>query len=205
MYTSESITELLQALLAARKQFRPVVKDSSAQIRAGQSYHYADLQTVIDSTMPALVDNNLLVLQVIDAERSLLLTRLAHVSGQWVESRFPLNFDQGPQQVGSQLTYARRYSLLALLCVAAEDDDGASAQQATTPRAARVSTTKTITERQVDQLWAAARAHGWTDDAVVQHLTARYKVKSSAEIKAADFDAIVKQLEAGPVDPNEPF
>ena len=199
MYTSESITELLQALLAARKRFRPVVKESSAQIRAGQPYHYADLQTVIDSTMPALVENNLLVLQVIDPEQSLLVTRLAHVSGQWVESRFPLNFDQGPQQVGSALTYGRRYSLLALLCVAAEDDDGASAQQATPPRASRPGV-RTITERQIDKLYATAHAHGWTDNDVAKHLAFRYKVQSSAEIKMADFDELLKLLEAGPAE-----
>lgn len=196
MYTSESITELLTALVAARKRFRPVVKESSAQIRAGQPYHYADLQTVIDSTMPALLENSLVVLQVVDAETSLLVTRLSHVSGQWVESRFPLNFDQSPQGVGSSLTYFRRYSLLALLCVAAEDDDGASAQSSSTVK--RAGSTKTITERQVDKLWAVARAHGWTDDAVEKHLTVRYKVTSSAEIRMAAFDALLKELEAGP-------
>jgi hypothetical protein len=200
MYTSESITELLPALLAARKRFRPVVKESSAQIRAGQPYHYADLQTVIDSTMPALVDNNLLVLQVIDAEQSQLVTRLAHVSGQWVESRFPLNFDQGPQHVGSALTYGRRYSLLALLCVAAEDDDGASAQQAAPSPARRAGSPRTITERQVDKLYATAHAHGWTDDDVAKHLAFRYKVTSSAEIKMADFDELLKLLEGGPAE-----
>jgi hypothetical protein len=213
MYSSESITELLPALVAFRKGCGPVVKESTAQIRAGQPYRYADLQAVIEATTPALLENNLVVVQVIDTEHGVLVTRLWHASsGQWLESRFPLNFDQGIQGIGSALTYARRYSLLALLCVAAEDDDGASAQRAEDiekrrpasdlPEAPRTrpltSDAATITPAQVDRLWEVARAAGWTDDALVGHLKFRYQVRASAEIKAADFDELVVQLAAGP-------
>ena len=89
--------------------------------------------------MPALLVNGLIVLQMTDPETSTLITRLMHVSGQWVESRYPLHFDQSPQQLGSELTYARRYCVSALLCLAAEDDDGQRAETGATPARAKAS------------------------------------------------------------------
>lgn len=61
-----------------------------------------------------------------------LVTRLTHASGQWFESLYPLPSNGGPQQLGSAITYARRYALAAMLSVVAdEDDDGEVAKDAT--------------------------------------------------------------------------
>jgi hypothetical protein len=127
MITSERTSALWGALLAARKTFKPIVKDSQASIGPRQ-YLYADLAQVLDVVTPPLLEHGVIVLQAVDAETSSLVSRLVHApTDQWIESRYPLNFDQAPQQLGSQVTYARRYQLQALLSIAAEDDDGASA------------------------------------------------------------------------------
>jgi len=132
MTTSENCTELWGALLEARKHFRPVVKDSLAQIGTGRSYSYADLSTLLDAVQPALLEQGVILLQAVNADTSCLLTRLIHAAtGQYVEVPYPLNLEQMPQALGSAVTYARRYQLLALLGVAAEDDDGATAQAPT--------------------------------------------------------------------------
>ena len=44
MYASDSVTELLKALVAARQRFQPVVKEHTATIGAARTYHYADLR-----------------------------------------------------------------------------------------------------------------------------------------------------------------
>jgi hypothetical protein len=61
-------------------------------------------------------------------------TTIWHTSGQWLTAA-PLRLAAGQtaQQIGSAITYARRYALMALLGVAAEDDDGASAAARSDP------------------------------------------------------------------------
>jgi hypothetical protein len=52
-----------------------------------------------------------------------------HTSGQWIASEHPLPLSGRPQEIGSALTYARRYSLSALIGIAADEDDDANAAQ----------------------------------------------------------------------------
>jgi hypothetical protein len=61
-----------------------------------------------------------------------LVTRLIHSSsGQWIEAVYPLKPQkEDPQGYGSALTYARRYSLSALVGVIVDDDDGNAASRA---------------------------------------------------------------------------
>jgi hypothetical protein len=55
----------------------------------------------------------------------ILTTILRHVSGEAIETEYPVLADySSPQKIGSAMTYARRYSLMALVGVAPEDDDG---------------------------------------------------------------------------------
>ncbi len=108
MTTSDSVVEFLPALIAARKAFAPIRRENTAQIGANRSYAYADLSTVLEAVLPPLLANGLLVLHAIDAERATLVTRLMHVSGQWVECSYPLQLDASPQSLGSAVTYGRR-------------------------------------------------------------------------------------------------
>lgn len=137
---SEDIGELAKALALAQGQFKPVHKARTAKIpmKAGgqYSYTYADLSDVMDAVKEALSKNSLAVVQTTDGE--VLYTMLAHSSGQWLQGSVPLIWQSGggPQQLGSALTYARRYSVSCLLGVVAdEDDDGEVAQDQTDERA----------------------------------------------------------------------
>lgn len=98
---------------------------------------YADLAAIRDAVIPALTANGLAVIQFtsVDAEgRMLLHTRLAHKSGQFIESTYPIPMAlDRPQAMGSALTYARRYSLSAICGIAAEEDDDAN-EAAKAPR-----------------------------------------------------------------------
>lgn len=103
---------------------------------------YADLPAVIDAVRPALTRHGLSVTQTMRLTEAgmILVTTLHHTSGETVESLYPLPIGK-PQEMGSAITYARRYSLAALCCIAADEDDDANAyedggQPASKPKAA---------------------------------------------------------------------
>jgi len=109
------------------------------------SYSYAPLDAVLAEVRPILARHGLAVLQPVatvaeDGKRIGVgvSTMLVHSSGeQWVFG--PLIFDDKgtPQQVGSAITYARRYSLLSSLGIATDDDDGVAASRPAPSRPAR--------------------------------------------------------------------
>jgi hypothetical protein len=136
---SESIAKLAEALSKAQGELQPLAKGRKAEIegkegKRGYSYGYADLADVIDCYRPALSKYGLSVIQPMEVHEGhiVLVTRLMHSSGEWIDSRFPLQVYQRAQEQGSAITYARRYAVTALLGIAAEeDDDGKRAQDGT--------------------------------------------------------------------------
>lgn len=123
---SPVISNLAMALSRVQGAMEFAKKDS---VNASYSSHYSSLAACLDSCRIQLADNDLAVIQIIRTGNDgvmHLLTRLIHArSGEWIESDYPI-FCQidNPQAVGSALTYARRYSLCALVGIASEDDDG---------------------------------------------------------------------------------
>jgi hypothetical protein len=136
---SEETGEIAKALSLAQKKFDAVGKDKTAKIvgpKGNYSYSYADLASILAAVRPALSENGLAIVQVITwgDGHSWLVTRLLHSSGQSIESTYPLREYDRPQEMGSALTYARRYSLTALLGIAAEEDDDGQAAGDGVPR-----------------------------------------------------------------------
>lgn len=122
---------LAKALSAAQGMIRNAVKDSSNPHFGNK---YADLASIWDAIREPLTKNGLSILQTThtnEANGLYLKTTLLHVSGEFVESEFPLRPHQNTSQaLGSCLTYARRYSLSAICGVAQADetnDDGNAA------------------------------------------------------------------------------
>lgn len=93
---------------------------------------YADLAAIRDAVMPALNKHGLALVQMtaIHDGAMTLVTRILHESGEIIESQYPLPMAARPQELGSALTYARRYSMAAICGIAAEeDDDGNTAEE----------------------------------------------------------------------------
>lgn len=133
MRFSDPSNELAAALAKAQGDFGPLVKGRE---NPHFKSRYADLAAVLDVIRAPLAEHALCYVQgevLDDAGRPVrLVTRLMHASGQWVETDYPISVTDSrggsaAQAVGSALTYARRYSLQALLGLAAEDDDGEAA------------------------------------------------------------------------------
>lgn len=131
MRTSEQTDQLATALAVAQGEMKNATLN---KINPHFKSKYADLAGIRDATIPHLAKNGLSVAQgtELDGERLLVVTRLMHKSGQWVESRFPIAI-AAPQAMGSAYTYAKRYSLSAMCGIAADEDDDANAAQDTKP------------------------------------------------------------------------
>jgi len=59
-----------------------------------------------------------------------MITQLMHSSGEWLRGEFSIPIvKRDPQAVGSAITYCRRYTLQAILCIPSVDDDGEAAME----------------------------------------------------------------------------
>jgi len=191
MRTSEQTTTLLAALVLARKDFKPFTKDAIGVVGKDHPYRYADLSGILEAIIPACLANGLIVLQSIDAETSSLTTRVAHVSGEFVECVYPLPSTTSAQAFGSALTYGRRYSLQALFCLAASDDDGTEAPAPKRKPVERKPTGKAITPEQQRAMWATARRAGWNAVQYQDYLQKTVKVHSSADVLETQYDDLI--------------
>lgn len=127
MKTSEKVDKILPALAKVKKTLEAVTKGTNNPFFKSK---YADLNTYLDEVEPRLEEAGLLLTQAVNTDlvtgNSSVESRIWHVeSGQWVGSEMGLVMAKGTMQdAGSAVTYARRYTLGALLSMQAEDDDG---------------------------------------------------------------------------------
>jgi hypothetical protein len=121
---SEQTGDLSTALAKAQAAMKPAVIN---KVNPHFKNKYADLTAVLDAIRKPLAENGLSVTQTTEVGEGafLLVTTLRHSTGQWVSSAYPLPLAGKPQELGSALTYARRYSLSAMLCISADEDDDA--------------------------------------------------------------------------------
>lgn len=156
MLKSESLAKLAPALVKAQKNMGAALKDSKNPFFKSK---YADLNAVIDASIPALNDQGIAVLQtpqVVDG-KPVIQTILLHESGEYLASNTEVTAAKSndPQAAGSAISYARRYGLQATVTLKAEDDDGESAMErkvetkvVETPKVvASVETTETVSNK----------------------------------------------------------
>lgn len=130
MQTSETIGKLAEALAKAQGAIQGAIKDQANPYFKSK---YADLSSVWDACRKPLSENGLAIVQTTcghDPDNVTVETLLTHLSGEWIKSTLTMRpVKSDPQGIGSCITYARRYSLAAMVGVAPEDDDGNAASQ----------------------------------------------------------------------------
>lgn len=94
---------------------------------------YADLSSVHEACSEALSKNGIAVVQIFETIETgeVFLTTSLLKGDEKISSRLPLKWIKDWHSMGSAITYARRYSLSALVGVCPEDDDGSDAMNAT--------------------------------------------------------------------------
>lgn len=127
MNQSENINELVSALSKAQSKMKPATFN---KVNPHFRSRYADFTSCMDACREPLSENGLCIMQCIDSisDKTTLVTMLAHSSGQWIKSFFPLIPKSNDSQAfGSALTYGKRYGLSALLGIVSDEDDDANA------------------------------------------------------------------------------
>jgi hypothetical protein len=133
--SSETIGTIAAALAKAQAQLVNPEKSLVGTIRSDQvagpdrSFRYAPLSSGLDIVRKTLSQHEIATVQTtsIDetAEIVRLRTVLAHASGEWIASDWPvcaISETSTPHRMGAALTYARRYALFTLVGIAGEDD-----------------------------------------------------------------------------------
>src|SRR5512132_2627117 len=133
--SSESVAALASALAKAQAELINPEKSLTATIRTGRAgegertFRYAPLSSGLDIVRKTLGQHEIATVQTtaIDPAAGIvnLTTMLAHASGEWIASDWPvcaIAETANPQRMGAALTYARRYALFTLVGIAGEDD-----------------------------------------------------------------------------------
>jgi hypothetical protein len=122
------------ALAAFQSEMPTVAKGKTAKVPTkdggSYSYAYADLAAICEATMPLLTKHGLsFTAQPRGTDHGYeLVGVLLHTSGEQLDGALPL-FGNSPQQIGSAITYARRYLYGCLTGIVTDaDDDGQAAQ-----------------------------------------------------------------------------
>src|SRR5262245_750692 len=133
--SSETVAALASALAKAQAALVNPEKSLTATIRDGRpgererSFRYAPLSSGLDIVRKTLGQQEIATLQTTAIDQAAgmvnLTTTLAHASGEWIASDWPvcpIAETANPQRMGAALTYARRYALFTLVGIAGEDD-----------------------------------------------------------------------------------
>jgi len=133
--SSENIGAIASALAKAQRELSNPEKSLSATIRSpfpregDRTFRYASLAAGLDIVRKNLGQHEIATIQTTaidpDTGQIRLTTLLAHASGEWISSEWPVcavSEIATPHRMGAALTYARRYALFALVGIAGEDD-----------------------------------------------------------------------------------
>ena len=206
------------AFAVALAQFQaalpPITKSQTAKIASAKgsfAYRYADLADIMRAIGPRLASCGLAVTfdaadrgDVLD-----VICRIHHVQGHSSEARFPVPIDRttrmnGAQQVGSALTYGRRYALTAALGIvtADDDDDGHAITAAPVPQPAPTGapqpgrqTEAPITSDQHRLLEARITQLGLERDRVKAWVLRAWGVQRLTEIPATRLQTLLDRLD----------
>lgn len=219
---SPEINELVTALVKAQSEFSAIPKTSDNPFFKSK---YAALPDVVAIANPIITKHGLSVSQFISMDgtgRDILTTYLMHTSGQFIVQDMPLHLvpDKNgfvtPQIQGASVTYARRYSYMAVLgLVADEDDDGNLASQSS-PASAKaqssslgekvakvagkpVSGDNPATDNMVKMIWAIChKSLNWVDAQMfdtIDEITGR-RVDKLNDLTFNEAKAVIENLKA---------
>lgn len=121
---SSDIAELAKSLAQAQSKMLRASKESENPHFKSK---FANLSSVWNACQEPLTAAGLSIIQIpeTDGPKVRVTTVMMHTSGQWISGCLTMTAEKStPQSVGSCITYARRYALMAFVGVAADDDDG---------------------------------------------------------------------------------
>lgn len=118
--TSESIVNVVKKVFEVQKKELKITKNS---FNPFYKSYFADLASHIDVLKPALNEVGLVVMQMQAGQ--FLITMISDPdTGEYIRGGYPVNLkDKTPQEVGSGISFAKRYSVASTFLLASEDED----------------------------------------------------------------------------------
>lgn len=237
---SRETDKLFEALAKAQAKMQTVEKSNQVkmELRNGGrvQYNYAELSDVQAAVTDAFKDEGLSYAQPLGRhnDKEMMTTIVMHSSGQWLASEMPLppffktftdhktgelkTNPMTPQEIGSLITYFRRYCLASAVGVAQSDDDGNAANgntvQEIAPKPQQTQAKAVLppeppnmapkvdkypgglTEPQVKRLYAIAKSKDWTLQDLNKVLAEGYQTDVK-NLKKFDYDELCKAIESG--------
>lgn len=205
----QNIKNIAAALSEFQGELETAKKDSTNPFFKS---NYSDLRSVWNVIREPLAKNGLAVTQIptIQGDRMVLITRVLHVSGEVIESIYPINpVKNDPQGMGSAVTYARRYALTAILGVVSGDDDdanGASGNESLKEpqkkkRGRPKNSDRFITLEEQKEFHKTCQEYGKKEDEVKKYLRETFgKASTSVIPKGTAFESAITWAQGGKVE-----
>ena len=215
MNKSESITNLAKALSNFQGKMIAVKKDA---INPFYKSRYATLDTIWETIRKPLSENGLSIAQTMNVfgDKSLLETTLYHTSGEWISGTQLVNpIKDDPQSLGSAISYARRYSLSAILGIVADEDDDANVATKSELKTEQKQEVKSppdkwteenkdipniITSAQTKKIYASVKERGITSAKAKAYLKEVFHKMSTKELTVSEASRLIEDIEAGKIE-----
>jgi hypothetical protein len=186
------MSELTKAFIKFQAELKPVAKDMKNSYFNSK---YATLAAVLDEVLPILTKHDLAIVQTFKHENNLLFlcTKLMHASGESVSSEMPMQNAGDVQKMGSQITYLKRYSLMAMLGVstADEDDDGNAASKPKQFEKPRVDYKEKQNNVDKIKVELAKQTQGKSTEEKQRFLNDKLKVSSFKDVEKMNNDELI--------------
>jgi len=189
---SQDIKELAKALALVQSEMQIAEKKKNNPFFKSK---YADFQSVVEASRPAMVKNGLSITQIITEkeEGSYLVTMLMHNSGQFLRSVKKISpAKEDIQSYSSYVTYCKRISYSALLGVvcADEDDDGEQAVSHHRNNVKAVPLEEKVTTEQLEQLWYELEG----EEELAESILKAFKIKQLSEMPKNKFLSVIARI-----------
>lgn len=208
------------ALAELQADLPRIVKDRTAHVekKAGgfYTYDFVELTDISDAILPRLSKLGLsfTARPTLEGSQFVLAYELRHSSGEELAGLYPLKAGT-PQEMGGQITYARRYALCAVtgIAPAGDDDDAQTAQRSASRRSAReqaetrparpnADEPKRISGAQMTKMRALLAERGYTGqehrDAVLRYVSGvvNRQLASTTELTVREGSTVIERLVA---------
>lgn len=160
-WQSEQRDKINAALLDFHKKGISLEKDRTVPAGSGKTRGYITLDNILRTVRKELAAHDLFIEQHLSGD--LVLTRINHISGQYIMTGVPFQEMQGNntskiQNAGGGLTYLKRYALTAILGLTAdEDNDGADSTLEVKKPGAKTNG-KAVTKKELHDIDAAVKS-----------------------------------------------
>lgn len=210
--TNGPIVNILKAVLKAQSTIPEIEKKSVADMKT-YKYRYADLADIQRAIRKPLIENDLFFVHniIYQDSKEFLVTRLMHISGEYLQSVNVLLDCKDPQDKATLLTYYRRYAICGLLDLCTDEDiDGkvqdakkqpnqaiaaSQIQNTAKPQGSAQNSTGGPTEKQLNRLFAISKQHNWSQENIRAYSKEVFNIDSSKKLTKTNYELLCKVIE----------